>query len=517
MIRATKLSIASIFLISSLGPTARAQTQCTPAWDGSIGVPAFNNVVQSLTVFDDGGGSQLYAGGSFTGVGATGAKHVARWDGSAWSALDTGVTQSGISGTVLALSPFSDGAGGRLCAAGIFDTAGGVPAANVAQWSGSSWSAMGDGFNNTVYALARNNGELYAAGNFTTSGPDLITRIAEWSGSDWTPLAAGFNSFVFALASFDDGSGGGPELCAGGQFSLSGTTPIKKIAQWNGLTWSPLGDGLDNSFGNAWVAALAVYDDGSGSGPELYAGGNFTLSGTTNISHVAKWNGSAWLPLGSGVNGFLGVTALAVYDDGSGSGPELYAGGDFTVAGGVSATFVAKWNGTSWSSPGTGVDLPVYALETFDDGAGASLYAGGQFQHAGGMLAGGVAEWHGTPPTPASASFRNGSGVNPAGFAQVTPSVIGTNWNVTVDVVTPPNVYASIVVAGLGGPTQVSTGFGELLCLPPYFKSVAFGAHSIPIPNDCGSVGMVVCTQAATLAPGDIRLQNALDITIGTF
>ena len=81
------------------------------------------------------------------------------------------------------------------------------------------------------------------------------------------------------------------------------------------------------------VAALVAYDDGTG--PALYAGGNFT----TPASRVAKWNGAAWSALGSGINGT--VTALGTYDDGT--GPALYAGGNFTTAGGRVSSNIAAW------------------------------------------------------------------------------------------------------------------------------------------------------------------------------
>jgi len=50
---------------------------------------------------------------------------------------------------------------------------------------------------------------------------------------------------------------------------------------------------------NNWVGALTVFDDGSG--PALYAGGNFTIAGGVAANRVAKWNGSSWSSLGSGV------------------------------------------------------------------------------------------------------------------------------------------------------------------------------------------------------------------------
>ena len=72
--------------------------------------------------------------------------------------------------------------------------------------------------------------------------------------------------------------------------------------------------------------------------------------------------------------------ALPIYDDGA--GPALYAGGDFTSAGGVSANRIARWNGTSWSALGGGLSGLVGALAVHDDGAGAALYAGGAFLRA---------------------------------------------------------------------------------------------------------------------------------------
>jgi hypothetical protein len=88
------------------------------------------------------------------------------------------------------------------------------------------------------------------------------------------------------------------------------------------------------------------------------------------------------------------VTALATLIDVTApSGPALYAGGLFTMAGGVAASHVARWNGSAWDRVGSGVGAPfTYALASFDGGAGAQLHAGGDFSVTGaGAAASGIA------------------------------------------------------------------------------------------------------------------------------
>jgi hypothetical protein len=115
----------------------------------------------------------------------------------------------------------------------------------------------------------------------------------------------------------------------------------------------------------------------------------------------------------------------------------------------------------------------------------------------------------------ATAATRNGTGVNPAGFAQVTPAVIGTNWQTTVNLgLTGHGV--SLVLLSTNGPTTLPLGAGELLIIPPFIKpaSVAFGSHPIALPNDMSLLGVEVNTQGAGAVPG-LQFYNAIDICIG--
>jgi hypothetical protein len=71
------------------------------------------------------------------------ANDIAKWDGTQWSALGSGTNGP----SVTSLTVFDDGNGPALYAGGTFTTAGGVPANGIAKWNGSEWSTVGDGVN----------------------------------------------------------------------------------------------------------------------------------------------------------------------------------------------------------------------------------------------------------------------------------------------------------------------------------------------------------------------------------
>src|SRR5437667_10652494 len=89
------------------------------------------------------------------------------------------------------------------------------------------------------------------------------------------------------------------------------------------------------------------------SGTNLYAGGSFNMAGGATANHVARWDGSAWSALGSGVNGVVNDLAI--------SGTDLFASGTFRIAGNVTANGIAKWDGTTWAPLGSGLS-PVRSL-----------------------------------------------------------------------------------------------------------------------------------------------------------
>ena len=147
---------------------------------------------------------------------------------------------------------------------------------------------------------------------------------------------------------------------------------------------------------NGTVYVLAV------SGSDLYAGGNFTMAGGSEAHDIAKWNGSSWAALDSRMNG--PVSALTV------SGSDMYAGGHFTTAGGSTANYIAKWDGSSWSALGSGMGGVSYPYVCALAVSGSDLYAGGGFTTAGGKVSAYIARAY-LLPLPALSVLRSGTDV----------------------------------------------------------------------------------------------------------
>ena len=374
------------YFTSSGGGNSSAATSTLVKWNGSTwsavgtgaanGLQGINGSVYAVAVASSG---DVYIGGFFSQAGGVSASNVAKWNGTGWSALGTGVVGQNVSSGVLALAVTGNG---DVYAGGVFTSAGGVAANSVARWNGTAWSALGTGatFANGVpgavsaLAVARN-GEVYIAGSFEQAGGVSANQVAKWNGSTWSALSTGIplGNYTRVMAMTVAGNG---DVYVGGAFTQAGGVVASNIAKWNGTSWSALGTGVGPGSGSAApVAALAVAGNG-----DVYAGGSFTQAGGVAANYVAKWNGSAWSALGTGVNaGQNGsswtVLALAVASNG-----DVFAGGDFTQAGGAPASRVAKWNGSAWSPLGTGLNGWAFVLAT---GPSGILYSGGDFTTTG--------------------------------------------------------------------------------------------------------------------------------------
>ena len=262
------------------------------------------------------------------------------------------------------------------------------------------------------------NGDLVVAGQFTASGSSTLSRIARWSGNSWNPFASGMSHTTNPTPFVDTiiVEPGTSNVLAGGLF----TSPGAGIARWTGTAWTTLGVGFNNT-----VRALAKLPNG-----DIIAGGDFTMSGSAPIKNIARWNGSAWVELGGGVSGALSgldvrVWALLPLPNGF-----LIAGGDFKSAGPTTPTppgptevnGIALWNGTSWSRLGSGVNGRVFALARMSNG---DIAVGGDFNLAGGIRSSDIAYYRFNAGALSITSQPADTAVLPSGAASFTLAASG--------------------------------------------------------------------------------------------
>lgn len=438
-------------------------------WDGSnwsaLGTGG-NNGVSFRNVYALGiNGNDVYVGGSFNvagglslGSGGVLAYNIAKWNGSNWSALGSAENNGMSRGNFTAVQAIVV-SGGNIFIAGDFTRAAGQNAYNVIKWN-NGFSELGgeilNGLNGEVYATAVIGTDVYVGGNFTTAGGTTVNHIARWDGYAWWPLGTGSTKGVngqvqvlvvsgndlyvggnffmagenlaFGVAkwdgsnwsAFNNGSGFGvnggvngiavvgSDVYVGGFFTSASGVAVDNIAKWNGNNWSALGSGITQTFGQGTVHAIKA------KGTDVYVSGNFNRAGGITANGIARWDGMNWHPLDNGLtSGGLSGNAYAM----AFSGDDLYVGGSFSNAGGISANHIAMWDGDNWSAlitgPHNGVNDVIFALDGDDSG----VYVGGYLVFAGGLNVAGIAKWDGAT----WAAFGSGTG---GGFDGTVRSIV---------------------------------------------------------------------------------------------
>jgi hypothetical protein len=339
-------------------------------------------------------GDDVYVGGNFTVAGGVSAKYIAHWNDSTqtWSAMGSAMTMSTISPEVDAIAI---AANGNVYVGGQFETVGGVSARNVARWDGSAWHALGTGvydsagseITSKVQAIAINGNDVYMGGGFLYAGGTMVHNVARWNGGAWSGLGSGTGG---SYQTVDAIAISGTNVYIGGRFdqvtdSTNGTQGVGHVAMWNGSEWSTMGGGV----GDPDVAALVVSPGG------IYVGGRFTTlaDGTTPVNRIALWDG-AWHAVGGNVfsNPGGGVDSNVYSLAYSSAESSIYVGGFFMTTEPYTANRIARWSigDGEWYALGNSVNGTVYAIGV----SGDDIYLGGNFTSAGGVPAIGIARWN---------------------------------------------------------------------------------------------------------------------------
>lgn len=263
--------------------------------------------------------------------------------------------------------------GGKLIVGGSFSRIGLVDADNLAAWDGAVWTEVGGGTDSRVEALHLFEGDLVIGGYFSRAGDVSARGVARWDGTQWHAFGPGLGDPPYdpvygaaGASSFETYQGA---LLACGEFRVTGQTPLDYLARWSGSAWIPVVDDLDGP-----VYDLATVAD------TLYIGGFFETVDSMAAAGIARWNGSAWSPVGAGLHTSYGRPAVRFLQNWR---ERIVASGYFETADSIQVEGMAVWNGTAWESLGA----PPYGYGRAMTVEGNDLIA---------LMGGGVWRWDGT-------------------------------------------------------------------------------------------------------------------------
>jgi len=334
--------------------------------------------------------------------------NIARWNTTGWSALGEGRPVP-----TFALATYQN----QLIAGGLIDFA----TDSIVQWDGATWSLLRHHYQDPLIAFIHSlyvyNNQLIAGGFFF--GETGIHGIGYYDNCYWYELGNGGvqspegQQDVLTLSIYQD------KLVVGGRFKWVGGTSIvgKGFAFWDGTIWEPLGlafYGQNFYIASTYVSGDKLYVAGSFemvegrpcknlaiygpfgengtydwseeslitdiNGPilcvdeyqnDLIVGGFFTQINGITVNHIARWDGTTWHALESGVTG-VNISRTRVDDIFVYNG-HLIVGGDFETAGDVQAFYLALWDGAHWSSMGNPFNQPysvnwwhgIYTMENY--------------------------------------------------------------------------------------------------------------------------------------------------------
>ncbi len=352
------------------------------------------------------GAGMIYAGGF--GTNTNGNTNLVYWNGTSWNE----VTNFGyaINSTIHTICLDKSG---NVYTAGDFKNSG---AHNyVAKWDGDMVGEVGGSgtnlkINNGIYNIAVDSKrQVYATGNF--GYPTQYIYIAHWNGKTWKELGGDSASLRFTdylnVSMTTDLSG---NLYVGGNFTNQNGKHY--IAKWDGTAWSELGDPANpikiyesisllttDKAGNVYAAGAFGDGDGyrytimkwdgaswylypylQGAPSSLFVdnSGNIFAGNTTPDEngkyYVEKINTNGVTRLGTGANALNSatkITAIAVDRNGN-----VLASGLNNAGYSPHNKFVAKWDGTTWSTAGanSGTYADGYVSSMIADNAG-NVYA----------------------------------------------------------------------------------------------------------------------------------------------
>jgi hypothetical protein len=229
-----------------------------------------------------------------------------------------------------------------------------------------------------IYGMIRYQGDLWVGGNSTIYptngvGNSYRAKLMRISASGTTIIPVDNFGTIYGLKELNG------ELYVFGDFDSIAGIPTNYIAKYNGINWiafPPINDP------NGKVLGVEMFQG------ELYISGSILLPGF-GFNNFGKLNGNAWQGVAGGIPGSSSAAGpMVVFNN------KLVIGGSFHSSYGNVGNMVMQWDGTSWSTLGSGFDGPGLAGPRQLKVINGELWAAGNFVK--GTSISNIAKWNGT-------------------------------------------------------------------------------------------------------------------------
>lgn len=258
----------------------------------------------------------------------------------------------------------------------------------IARWDGQNWNSLkgkleydlplGIGIGQaSSFEIIQDT--LYVGGNFHLVDSVKNNAIVKWDGANWhglnfpLPYEISFVNSIYDIQLFNN------ELYLCGNFYVTHDNHenIDDIIKFDGNKWTHVAEnplvGINGEINN-----MIVYKG------DLYVSGYILKSENPTIGYgIARLRNGKWEPVNlEGSHGI--VLDMIVHND------LLYVAGHFKDIGGIEASNIAIYDGSSWYSLNCDIDKAITSTLVFEN----ELYIGGHFEYIDGVYTPYFAKWN---------------------------------------------------------------------------------------------------------------------------